>query len=198
MKKVLFALAIILTAGLLTACESPQQDPSLLGNWSYENNAGWQYELNSDGTGQRGVHLEIDTFKWSTRGDNRLILDFGAGYRDDDWNYIIEGNRLTLTRRDGARETFSYLKVEHNADVVGTWEWDYDDSYKLIYNADGTGSRGFTGEIDSFEWFNADDRIVVNGGTVYEELWNYSISDDVLTIDSRQVAGMIYSYNKVQ
>jgi hypothetical protein len=84
---------------------------------------------------------------------------------------------------------------EHAEELVGTWEWDVDSSYTYTFNADGTGSRGFTFMSEDFEWMTmGDDHLVIEMGLVGVESWTFTISDGVLTIDSRQIAGMTYSY----
>ena len=82
--------------------------------------------------------------------------------------------------------------------LPGTWNWDMDDSYTYVFNADGTGTRGFTGNIEPFEWVTEVGShliITVRGGA--HESWTYAIVGDVLTIDSRQVPGMTFSYYRV-
>ncbi|MCL2392208.1 MAG: hypothetical protein FWC66_06300 [Oscillospiraceae bacterium] len=81
---------------------------------------------------------------------------------------------------------------ENDPILVGTWSWDMDDSYTYVFNADGTGTRGFTGATETFVWSTDDDLLVIG-----LEQWTFTISDGVFTIDSRQVAGMTFSYNRV-
>ena len=73
--------------------------------------------------------------------------------------------------------------------LVGTWNWDVNSAYQYIFNEDGTGSRGFAVDRIPFNWSASDG--VLRIGT---ERWNYIIEDDVLTIDSRQVAGLTLRY----
>ena len=84
--------------------------------------------------------------------------------------------------------------------LVGTWTWDMDSSFRYVFNADGTGTRGFTGAIESFTWSTrSGDELRINrnnapAGEIRNERWTYTISGDTLTIDSRQVSGMTFSY----
>ena len=194
----------------------PENDEALLGFWTYENIAGWKYEFNSDGTGRRGQHLETQSFNWLTSDGTRLVLDMGEGYYDNNMDYVIVGNTLTVTHREGDRATYNYFRIEHSSDIVGTWEWDFDGidplefleyigihdydgdvKYTLSFSADGTAISEFLGEVFTFEWFNTDDRLIFDAGTVDEEVWNFVINNDILTIESRQVAGLIENYVKV-
>ena len=77
--------------------------------------------------------------------------------------------------------------------LVGTWEWNLDREFVYNFMADGTGTRGFPGAIESFTWETSDDHLVIRL-TLMDESWTFTISGDNLRIDSRQVAGMTWSY----
>jgi hypothetical protein len=74
-------------------------------------------------------------------------------------------------------------------ELFGYWDWDVDGSYTYIFNSDGTGTRGFPGQVESFEWTTDGDYLFIG-----LEHWAFSIVDGVLTIDSQQVPGMAFSY----
>ena len=84
--------------------------------------------------------------------------------------------------------------------LAGTWTWDVDSSFQYIFNADGTGSRGFTGAVETFTWSTrSGDELRLRrnnapSGEITNERWTYTIDGNVLTIDSRQVSGMTFSY----
>lgn len=86
---------------------------------------------------------------------------------------------------------------------VGTWAWDEDDSFIYIFNEDGTGMRGFSWNIENFTWFtNGTDLYINRSGNIpfhmiRNELWTFSIIDDVLTINSQQALGLTFSYIRV-
>lgn len=73
--------------------------------------------------------------------------------------------------------------------LIGTWEWDANDDYTYAFNADGTGTRGLSADPESFEWSTDGDHLMIGF-----ESWTFTIEGDVLTIDSRQVDGMTFSY----
>jgi len=76
-----------------------------------------------------------------------------------------------------------------------TWAWDASDLYLYVFNADGTGTRGLDGMLENFTWTTpGTGRLNMNVTGGINEQWNYTIEDNVLTIDSRQVPGMEFSY----
>ena len=90
------------------------------------------------------------------------------------------------------------------ADVVGSWSWVEAPMYLYTFNADGTGTRGVEGiEVESFTWsIRGGDRLNINrdeapAGELANEEWNINIEGDNLTIDSRQVPGLEFTYVRV-
>jgi len=85
--------------------------------------------------------------------------------------------------------------VSDHALAGTTWAWDGSPDFLYVFNANGTGTRGIIGMAETFAWSipgNGRLTLDVDGGI--NEQWDYSISGDVLTIDSRQLPGMSYSY----
>ena len=74
-------------------------------------------------------------------------------------------------------------------ELFGTWDWDEDETFTLIFNPDGTGSRNWTGEPESFEWATFGNYLFMD-----LEYWAFSIEDGVLTIDSQQEPGLTFIY----
>ena len=204
MKKWLVICLIILVAGAFTAC-SNRQDEALVGSWIWEDNVSFVYTFNSDGTGERGDE-DKQTFTWSTRRNNRLILDFGREYQNDDWIYTLDGYSLNLVRRGDESASYTYFMMEHNPDLVGTWIWEFDETYELVFRADGTGHRGFLPVADPFVWFTAGGRVLMNVLPGVDEHWDFTRAAleldgenrEVLTIDNRQTPGLTYSYIRAQ
>lgn len=104
---------------------------------------------------------------------------------------VMLAGALTLTGCGGGQD----------AALVGTWGWDVDASFEYVFNADGTGTRGVTGIfVEEFNWSTSGNELRVNltghvpAGYVRNERWTYTIAGNTLTIDSRQEAGMRYSY----
>ena len=85
--------------------------------------------------------------------------------------------------------------VSGDHDIVGIWEWDSNETYIYIFNADGNGSRGFPNSVQRFTWEIENDGLNMNIGRT-DEQWSWEISDNILTITSRQVRNMQYSYKR--
>jgi len=77
-------------------------------------------------------------------------------------------------------------------ELIGTWDWFDDDSFTMIFEADGTGARNWTGSMVDFTWSADGDHLTIDTW----ESWTFSVTADVLIIESNQVAGMIYIYNR--
>ena len=77
--------------------------------------------------------------------------------------------------------------------LVGSWAWDLYSGFVYNFDADGTGTRGFTGEIESFTWESMDDHLLIRLWNA-DESWTFFINGDLLTIDSRQVPGVMWRY----
>jgi len=69
----------------------------------------------------------------------------------------------------------------------GTWVWDEDPTYTLIFDDVGRGNRGFGDDREQFRWLIDDDggrNLFILIGMTYEP-WFYRVEDNVLTITSR-------------
>ena len=86
---------------------------------------------------------------------------------------------------------------EVDDELVGTWAWDDDDSYTYTFHSDGTLVRGVAEEYEEHEWGTDGGEHLIIGSGPRSESWTYTISENVLTIESRQQEGVIFSYNWV-
>ena len=77
--------------------------------------------------------------------------------------------------------------------LVGTWVWDDGEIYQYVFHANGEGTRGYIPIVQSFRWTVEDDHLDLRFRFLTEN-WTYAINNNVLTIDSRQVNNMTYSY----
>ena len=71
--------------------------------------------------------------------------------------------------------------------LVGTWIWDGDPEFVYIFNANGTGERGFPGHETTFTWTTSDNILnfrFTNTSADYARRWDYTINGSILTIDS--------------
>ncbi|MCL2368064.1 MAG: hypothetical protein FWC72_03635 [Oscillospiraceae bacterium] len=95
------------------------------------------------------------------------------------------------------------LPADVTSSLVGSWDFDGLGVY-YVFNADGTGLRGFELLPDMMayiEWEAANGILQITvtegfGYTGFTEEWNYVIEGDVLSIDSRQVPGIEFSYTR--
>ncbi|MCL2839037.1 MAG: hypothetical protein FWE04_08285 [Oscillospiraceae bacterium] len=82
--------------------------------------------------------------------------------------------------------------------LVGTWAWDGNGSWQYIFDGDGTGTRGIFPDIETFRWSIPEaGHITMNIRGGMREQWSYTIDGAVFTLDSRQVAGVTYSYVRI-
>ncbi|MCL2401214.1 MAG: hypothetical protein FWC90_01080 [Oscillospiraceae bacterium] len=198
MKKIaIICLFVLLFAALIACGGSGDIDEALVGEWLFEGTADWTYIFNADGSGERGA-VEIQTFTWSVRNNDRIEFNFGAGFQNQTWDYTITGDTLHMANRGGERESFNYFRIGNSTDLPGTWAWTDSEELQFIFNADGTGSHNFLGFDSAFEWFTARENLIIdNGPHEPNEHWHFDILVNTLTIESRQVAGLTLSYMRV-
>lgn len=196
-KFAVICLFVLLFAALVACGGSGNIDEALVGEWLFEGTADWTYIFNEDGSGERGS-VEIQTFTWSVRNNDRIELNFGAGFQNQTWDYTITGDTLHMANRGGERESFNYFRVGNSVDLPGTWAWTDGEELQFVFNADGTGSHNFLGYDASFDWFTARENLIIdNGPHEPNEHWHFNIASDILTIESRQLAGLTLSYARV-
>jgi len=221
-KLVAAGLTVVMLCSLvvLVGCGSQDlSDHELVGEWAWDEAADFLYIFNEDGTGERGFSGLRETFTWSIPGDGRVRIRRDVaerGYiRNEQWDYTLVGDVFTISSRQVADMTFSYIRVDETAadvpdgeiqlnyELIGTWAWDDNYTYTYVFNADRTGVRGFAGATETFTWSNpGDGRITIRpdelptGGIQYEQ-WDYTLIDNIFTISSRQVTGMTFSYTRV-
>ena len=74
------------------------------------------------------------------------------------------------------------------SEIVGTWAWDVDNTFRYVFYADGTGRRGFATQEDEFSWEIVEDRISFSSRNNFvltglnEERWVVEILDDALRL----------------
>ena len=191
----LLILTALLLVGLLAGCGGAEgQDEALIGAWAWDDTSSWEYVFEADGSGVRGAqgHGE-ETFTWSTNASGRLTLNLDSGR--EQWDYTIAGaNTLTLTSRN---LTYTYSRLGQRADFIGSWAWDEDAGWEYVFEADGTGTRGFPPQVESFEWATtADGRLRLRYGGTYSE-WTYLITDSTLTMTHTRFANTEFHYARV-
>jgi len=176
----------------------PRISYALVGEWLFEDNILFELVLDADGTGRIGLPDNSSPLRWVVPSDGHLRMDIAGGDRYHD-NYVVDGDLLILTSREFAGVATHYVRrgapPRLNPELFGVWLWDEDADFERVFFYDGTGQQGFSDRIETFRWSTLGDghlRLDIDGGS--RENWNYIIDGDVLTLDSRQVAGIIYSY----
>lgn len=86
--------------------------------------------------------------------------------------------------------------AEGDHPLVGTWEWTATNLYLYIFNADNTGSRGSVPTIQQFTWDICESGHLSMTFNNLTEHWYKEIEDGLLTIRSRQINNMQYSYRR--
>jgi hypothetical protein len=93
---------------------------------------------------------------------------------------------------------FAGCSASQDETLLGLWRWDDRGDFTYVFNADGTGTRGFSDETETFRWAASGVNLNLNRDARDEyrrdERWTFVIDGDVLTISSRQEQGMVYSY----
>jgi len=170
---------------------------SLVGNWAWEFDVSYRYEFNADGTGVRGGGIyNIEEFEWSIPRAGRLTINI-TSIQGEEWNFIIENEFLTLDSRQLDDLVYSYMRLSgEEGSIIGTWIWEFDVSYRYVFDVDGTGTRGsdLVG-FEEFEWLISNEGyLIINIIRHPHEDWNYTIDGEILTLVSRQFEEWEYSY----
>jgi len=104
-------------------------------------------------------------------------------------------NRILVTSAPSATEA----QATHA--LVGTWAWDYDDTWRYIFNPDGTGVRWFAGEMEEFTWRvpRAGYLFIYPQNTGWYESWSYTIrmNGTRLTVDTRWGELVTHNYTRM-
>jgi len=123
-----------------------------------------------------------EQFSYSIDDDTLVITDSW----NDDWTFdrvasgtVSDTTNLSNDGIDGA--------PIGEADLIGTWGWDFNDDFIYVFNSDGTAVRGFSDLHFDFNWELVDDNIIYihfgdhNFGT-HTERWSAVIENGVLTL----------------
>jgi len=133
---------------------------------------------------------EIYTSTFSERVSMYLSTTYTFNAFGDD---VTIAPPAVLTLPEGAGEAVFPGYV-----LVGIWVWDVFDGYEYMFHSNGSGMRGFPGRRETFAWSTTEDGgLTLDLGRGRTELWSYEVIEDALTITSRQVADVEFSYSRV-
>jgi len=120
------------------------------------------------------------------RDYDALVIVIGSG---DAYNILFSSGAISPPIEFPGQTTPDPL-------LMGLWIWDESSAYELYFGADGRGERGFTdfGIMEEFNWGTEDGNHLVIETDLAVESWTFTITGDILTIESRQLPGIAYSY----
>jgi len=147
--------------------------------------------------GSQNVDADYYAFFFNPRHDVSVAYTY---YRDYDALLIVIGNEdaYNILFSSGALPSQNELPEQTTPDplLMGLWLWDEDSNYELYFGTDGRGERGFTTNraMEVFYWGTADgDHLLIETDSKVES-WTFTVTGNTLTIESRQIPGMVYSY----
>ncbi|MCL1844330.1 MAG: hypothetical protein FWF77_00295 [Defluviitaleaceae bacterium] len=193
--------AVFIFALLLCACAG-ELDDVLVGTWHWEADGAFMYVFSPDGTGKRGFPEDMQAFSWSTRAGGILSID---SVREERWDYLVWDGVLVLESRQvaGAAAAYVFAGAGEFSEELTAWNWAWDEDFRFIYifEPDGTGFRGNLGDgmAEEITWFTNGSRLHVYSPEatfgVRGEMWTFSTGDGVLTLQSEQWDGVVYTYH---
>jgi len=89
--------------------------------------------------------------------------------------------------------------VEGDPLLVGTWEWTEATNWLYIFNADGSGSSGFSPLIQHFTWEICSDghltlELCLGNNVVAYEYWYMQLESNILLLTHRDDSSRRHSY----
>jgi len=225
----LLVLGGLLVIGLVVGGGEGLSEEELIGRWNWDEASQWHYIFNDDGTGSRSTNtFGRERFYWSVSGrtlriESQTNSNLQFGRRIERWTMRYNDGRLTLSL---GGTTYHYLRVGGGAAVVpdvtvpaagtepaqaaavtaeqlvGTWNWNTDQTWQYFFAPNGEGTRGgglfaveeFTWEVeDGVLFIDSIDGAALQFGVANEE-WTVSIAGNTLTLRSRQAQALVYTY----
>jgi len=88
----------------------------------------------------------------------------------------------------------------HTAELIGTWLWDDDELFTYTLHADGSGYALYDGDRTDFVWHteSGNHLLMHIEGLPIADSWTYSIENNILTLASRQLTDIIFTYTLVE
>ena len=176
-------------------------DEALIGAWAWDDDNSYVYVFESNGQGRRGFYPDLEDFTWLVRGVDTLVIS--VGLLQESWIYAIDGDTVTMESRLVEGLVYTYVRWEGDfivADdyevdftghpIIGTWAWEDDSRWVYEFNTDGTGLRGWTGEVVAIYWYVYEDILLIDAGGGIEQ-WQFTIDDNILTLE---MPGTVYRY----
>ena len=159
------------------------------------------FEFYSDGTSHNVVHfvraidgfaviILVQTIEDDCGVDDILqLFGYVGGAPEPSWEPLGSVLRVVL----GEPRLPALEKPDASHPLVGKWAWNVYNGFVYNFLADGTGTRGLTGELEHFTWESYGSHLVIRL-PLTDESWTFVIDGDVLIIDSRQEPGLVWRY----
>jgi len=190
-------------------------EEDLVGVWTWEIGSEFLLFFDYDQTGilldNTAGNMIIEPFTWELNG-NVIYSQFevNEGFVDRQEALSFDGSVLTLLDLDEDLQFDLYFTMtvaefidfldelegggsesESEADLVGVWEWELGNEFRLVFNANGTGE--WVGLHNEFTWEVSGDELTMNILGVPQR-WSFEISGRELIISSLDLAGLSYTY----
>jgi len=194
-------------------------DPALTEiSWIFNTNPANRIAFHTNGTGVRLVSGHLIEFSWWIDDRGNLVIYHAAWIerhglveienvaRYEYWSYTVAGNSLSKTDMNPPFMSVHFTREiplvaetppvlsQIDFNLVSGWTWNIDSTYSYVFNSDGFGHRGFFPEFELFEWQVTEPGLLLIHTDTMTEIWDYTIINDVLTIESRQIPDLIFSY----
>jgi len=133
-------------------------------------------------------------FRFEITANDQLII---TDSWNDDWRFdaVVYVPEPTAPEVDEIQDLVEL--TEEN--IVGRWNWDSNRRLYYRFYADGTGTRNFSDEIETFQWNLVDGSLhlifedIAMWGVAFE-MWSTSFDGEVMTLDSMQAENLIFNY----
>ena len=136
---------------------------NLVGTWHWDEG---YYVFYADGGGRRNWNGYLAYFGWQIAGPV-LFLHFADG-NTEQWPISeISDNEITI----GGAQFVRANGVDINA-IIGSWNWDHG---VYVFNANGSGSRVWSGVLATFDWELADNMLFLYINGFEDEYWMVTV-----------------------
>jgi len=162
----------------------------LVGIWSWDDDARWQYIFNADGTGRGGMPGDTYTFDWGVNNGQLRLFYMGSMF--DMLDMQMSGDALQLLSSHSPDLPFTYTRsdyeaefsLEINPELFGTWTWDEDNDWVYLFANDGTGLRGWSSAPMEFVWSTYEDELWMFFSETDVDVWLFEVSGNSLWLST--------------
>jgi len=160
-------------------------DNPLVGVWALavRTNDNMGVVFHENGTGEMTVGEPQTVFTWLSVGDNQILMN-GANVEysifRDRLTLVIDGNELNFIKA----ATNDSSSVSSDDPIIGLWEWEQDANLWYEFNADGSATLNFPGNVDEIYWSRNDQGRIVqtSSETGHVSYLNVVVENDVMTL----------------